>query len=71
MSRRTLSRALAFVPALAAGTAVAGPSPAPDRSRLHWLDHPGLRATELRLAADLSVIVGTRLPGQARHRGGR
>ncbi|MFF8282694.1 O-methyltransferase [Streptomyces albus] len=35
---------------------------APDRSRLHWLEHPGLRATELRLAADLSVVVGTRLP---------
>ncbi|MDX3745749.1 O-methyltransferase [Streptomyces sp. AK08-02] len=35
---------------------------APDRSRLHWLEHPELRATELRLAADLSVIVGTRLP---------
>ncbi|MFF5144758.1 O-methyltransferase [Streptomyces sp. NPDC013157] len=34
----------------------------PDQSRLHWLEHPGLRATELRLAADLSVIVGTRLP---------
>jgi hypothetical protein len=36
---------------------------APDRPRLHWLEHPGLRATELRLAADLSVIVGTRPPG--------
>ncbi|MFE4698534.1 O-methyltransferase [Streptomyces sp. NPDC056738] len=35
---------------------------APDRSRLHGLEHPELRATELRLAADLSVIVGTRLP---------
>ncbi|MFD8452025.1 O-methyltransferase [Streptomyces coelicoflavus] len=35
---------------------------APDQSRLHWLEHPELRATELRLAADLSVIVGTRLP---------
>ncbi|MEU2086357.1 class I SAM-dependent methyltransferase [Streptomyces albus] len=35
---------------------------APDRSRLHWLEHPGLRATELRLAADLSVVVGTCLP---------
>ncbi|MGW7244023.1 hypothetical protein [Streptomyces sp. NPDC054804] len=33
-----------------------------DQSRLHWLEHPDLRATELRLAADLSVIVGTRLP---------
>lgn len=35
---------------------------APDQSRLHWLEHPELRATELRLAADLSAIVGTRLP---------
>ncbi|WP_261953586.1 O-methyltransferase [Streptomyces nigrescens] len=35
---------------------------APDHSRLHWLQHPGLRAAELRLAADLSVIVGTHLP---------
>ncbi|WP_194294275.1 O-methyltransferase [Streptomyces sp. RB17] len=35
---------------------------APDESRLHWLEHPELRAAELRLAADLSVIVGTRLP---------
>ncbi|GAA3108474.1 O-methyltransferase [Streptomyces echinatus] len=35
---------------------------APDRPRMHWLEHPELRATELRLAADLSVIVGTRLP---------
>ncbi|MBL1104487.1 class I SAM-dependent methyltransferase [Streptomyces sp. 5-8] len=35
---------------------------APDRSRLHWLEHPELRAAELRLAADLSVIVGTHLP---------
>ncbi|MCF3136088.1 O-methyltransferase [Streptomyces olivochromogenes] len=35
---------------------------APDRPRLHWLEHPELRATELRLAPDLGVIVGTRLP---------
>ncbi|MFC8366934.1 MULTISPECIES: O-methyltransferase [unclassified Streptomyces] len=35
----------------------------PDEPRLHWLEHPELRAAELRLAADLSVIVGTRLPG--------
>ncbi|MEU6104160.1 O-methyltransferase [Streptomyces flaveolus] len=34
----------------------------PDQSRLHWLQHPELRATELRLAPDLSVIVGIRLP---------
>ena len=35
---------------------------APDRARLHWLEHPALRAAELRLAPDLSVVVGTRLP---------
>jgi hypothetical protein len=33
----------------------------PDRARLHWLEHPALRATELRLAADLSAVVGSRL----------
>jgi predicted O-methyltransferase YrrM len=32
-----------------------------DRARLHWLEHPALRATELRLAADLSTVVGSRL----------
>ncbi|RSN54965.1 SAM-dependent methyltransferase [Streptomyces sp. WAC 04229] len=37
---------------------------APDHPRLHWLDHPALRSTELRLAPDLAVIVGTRLPGR-------
>ncbi|WP_035841264.1 O-methyltransferase [Kitasatospora azatica] len=30
----------------------------PDAARLHWLEHPALRATELRLAADLSSVVG-------------
>jgi predicted O-methyltransferase YrrM len=35
---------------------------APDLARLHWLEHPELRATELRLAADFSVVVGTRFP---------
>ncbi|MET9254069.1 class I SAM-dependent methyltransferase [Streptomyces sp. NPDC003717] len=35
---------------------------APDRPRLHWLEHPELHNAELRLAADLSVLVGTRLP---------
>ncbi|CAL9496392.1 O-methyltransferase [Streptomyces sp. enrichment culture] len=35
---------------------------APDHPRLHWLDHPALRSTELRLAPDLAAIVGTRLP---------
>jgi hypothetical protein len=32
-----------------------------DRARLHWLEHPALRATELRLAPDLSAVVGTRV----------
>lgn len=35
---------------------------APDRARLHWFTHPELRTAELRLATDLSVLVGTRLP---------
>ncbi|MGW7523832.1 SAM-dependent methyltransferase [Streptomyces sp. NPDC054783] len=30
-----------------------------DRARLHGLEHPALRAAELRLAADLSTVVGT------------
>ncbi|MEU1401898.1 class I SAM-dependent methyltransferase [Streptomyces sp. NPDC005728] len=34
---------------------------APDLARLHWLEHPALRAAELRLAPDLSTVVGTRL----------
>lgn len=29
---------------------------------MHWLDHPDLRVAELRLAPDLSVIVGTHTP---------
>jgi len=33
----------------------------PDHARLHWLDHPALHTTELRLAEDLSTLVGTRL----------
>ncbi|MGC0332174.1 putative O-methyltransferase YrrM [Streptomyces sp. SAI-170] len=32
----------------------------PDLARLHWLDHPALHTVELRLAPDLSVVVGTR-----------
>lgn len=35
---------------------------APDTPRLHWFAHPALRATEIRLAADLSVVVATHLP---------
>ncbi|MFK0068243.1 O-methyltransferase [Streptomyces sp. NPDC091046] len=34
---------------------------APDHPRLHWLEHPALHTTELRLAPDLAAIVGTRL----------
>ncbi|MFJ9818368.1 O-methyltransferase [Streptomyces sp. NPDC101151] len=34
---------------------------APDLARLHWLEHPALRATELRLSPALSTVVGTRL----------
>ncbi|GGO94538.1 hypothetical protein [Wenjunlia tyrosinilytica] len=33
-----------------------------DLPRLHWVEHPDLHTTELRLAPDLSVVVGTRLP---------
>ncbi|MFJ8080979.1 O-methyltransferase [Streptomyces sp. NPDC096205] len=32
----------------------------PDLARLHWLDHPALHTVELRLAPDLSAVVGTR-----------
>ncbi|WP_217551677.1 class I SAM-dependent methyltransferase [Streptomyces sp. GbtcB6] len=31
-----------------------------DRARLHWLEHPALRAVEVRLAPDLCAVVGTR-----------
>lgn len=38
-----------------------------DRARRFWLDHPDLRSTELRLAPDLSTLVGTRrLPAPTR-----
>ncbi|MET9729566.1 class I SAM-dependent methyltransferase [Streptomyces sp. NPDC006458] len=44
----------------------------PDRARLHWLRHPALDAVELRLAADLAVVVGTRrLPERAGVTAGR
>ena len=33
----------------------------PDRARLHWLEHPALLAAEIRLAPDLSTIVGRRV----------
>ncbi|WP_243744982.1 O-methyltransferase [Streptomyces hainanensis] len=32
----------------------------PDPARAHWLGHPALRAVELRLAPDLSSVVGVR-----------
>ncbi|GAA1236335.1 class I SAM-dependent methyltransferase [Kitasatospora nipponensis] len=31
----------------------------PDTARLHWLEHPALRATEVRLAPDLGSVVAT------------
>lgn len=31
-----------------------------DRARLHWMEHPRLLTTEIRLAADLSTLVITR-----------
>ncbi|MFE2043535.1 hypothetical protein ACFXAZ_21940 [Streptomyces sp. NPDC059477] len=31
----------------------------PDTARLHWLTHPALHTTELRLAPDLATLVGT------------
>lgn len=34
----------------------------PDHSRIHWLTHPDLHATEIRVAPDLAVIVGRHLP---------
>ena len=33
-----------------------------DESRVHWLEHPTLRSTEVRVAADLSVVVSRYLP---------
>jgi predicted O-methyltransferase YrrM len=32
-----------------------------DGARRHWLDHPALKATELRLSATLATIVGVRV----------
>ncbi|GAA1076003.1 class I SAM-dependent methyltransferase [Kitasatospora arboriphila] len=32
----------------------------PDEARLHWLQHPALRAVDLPLAADLSTVVAVR-----------
>jgi hypothetical protein len=33
----------------------------PDSARLHWLEHPQLRSTEVRLAADLATVVAARI----------
>jgi hypothetical protein len=39
-----------------------------DEARMHWLTHPGLDATELRLASDLAALVATRRgPGRSAH----
>lgn len=35
-----------------------------DESRVHWLEHPLLRSTEVRVAADLAVVVCRYLPAQ-------
>lgn len=35
-------------------------APENDAARQHWLNHPALHATEIRLAADLATIVGVR-----------
>jgi hypothetical protein len=37
----------------------------PDAARRHWLAHPALLATEIRVAPDLAVLVA-RLRGQQR-----
>jgi predicted O-methyltransferase YrrM len=34
----------------------------PDTARLHWLEHPALRAAELRLAPDLASVIGQLRP---------
>lgn len=33
----------------------------PDAARLHWLEHPQLRSTEVRLASDLATVVAMRI----------
>lgn len=33
-----------------------------DQSRIHWLSHPDLHTTEVRVAPDIAVIVGRHLP---------
>ncbi|WP_344918962.1 O-methyltransferase [Streptosporangium oxazolinicum] len=34
----------------------------PDSARVHWLDHPALRAVDIPLSGDLSTVVGVRRP---------
>ncbi|GAA3408849.1 hypothetical protein [Streptosporangium vulgare] len=34
----------------------------PDSARVHWLEHPALRAVDLPLSGDLSTVVGVRRP---------
>ncbi|MGC5009579.1 O-methyltransferase [Streptosporangium sp. DT93] len=42
-----------------------------DRARMHWFDHPGLDAAELRLAPGLATLVATRrFPGATEDRSG-
>lgn len=36
-----------------------------DSSRVHWLEHPALRSTEIRVADDLAVLVCRYLPAEA------
>lgn len=36
-----------------------------DESRVHWLEHPILRSTEVRVAADLSVVLSRYLPNDS------
>jgi predicted O-methyltransferase YrrM len=36
-------------------------APAHDPARRYWLEHPALRATELRLSSTLATVVGTRV----------
>ncbi|MEU8205008.1 class I SAM-dependent methyltransferase [Streptosporangium sp. NPDC049046] len=34
----------------------------PDSARVHWLDHPALRAVDIPLSGDLSTVIGVRRP---------
>jgi predicted O-methyltransferase YrrM len=37
---------------------------APDDVRLHWLEHPDLRSTEIQVAEDLAVVISRYWPGE-------